>query len=204
MVLRLHKPKTDRKVKWEEGVVDNELMGKKKSKCELPYCTPHAHTSRISYPSAHTYPLHITHTHTPHTHTPLTRTHLAHTPHTHTHLTRTHPSHAHTPHTHTHPTRTHLLDLIPLGTHTHTHTNTHTHTDVYIPYTPHPHTRPQVAVFTISHISLVSLILRVILTKTTVVTSTGSLGGEFLSNTALGHVTKLETLSYQHSILCVC
>ena len=34
MVLRLHKPKTDKKIHWEEGVVDNEFMGKKKSKCE--------------------------------------------------------------------------------------------------------------------------------------------------------------------------
>ncbi|XP_064396324.1 E3 ubiquitin-protein ligase PPP1R11-like [Halichondria panicea] len=41
MVLRLHKPKTDRKVKWEEGVVDNELMGKKKSKCCCIYNKPH-------------------------------------------------------------------------------------------------------------------------------------------------------------------
>ncbi len=161
------------------------------------HIVPHTHTP----PGSHT-PRHTHIPYTLHTRTHLTRTHPSHAHTSHTHLTRTHTSHAHTPHTHTHPTRTHLLDLIPLGTHTHTHTNTHT--DVYIPYTPHPHTRPQVAVFTISHISLVSLILRVILTKTTVVTSTGSLGGEFLSNTALGHVTKLETLSYQHSILCVC
>ena len=33
-MLRLHKPKTDKKIHWEEGVVDNEFMGKKKSKCE--------------------------------------------------------------------------------------------------------------------------------------------------------------------------
>lgn len=47
LVLRLHKPKTDKKVKWEEGTVDNEFLGKKKSKCEhslhlclLHTCTP--------------------------------------------------------------------------------------------------------------------------------------------------------------------
>lgn len=34
LVLRLHKPKTDKKVQWDEAVVDNEHMGKKKSKCE--------------------------------------------------------------------------------------------------------------------------------------------------------------------------
>ena len=33
MVLRLHKPKTDKKVQWREGTVDNEFMGKKSSKC---------------------------------------------------------------------------------------------------------------------------------------------------------------------------
>lgn len=37
-MLTLHKPKTDRKVQWQEGVVDNELMGKKKSKCMLFFC----------------------------------------------------------------------------------------------------------------------------------------------------------------------
>ncbi len=144
MVLRLHKPKTDRKVKWEEGVVDNELMGKKKSKCELPYCTPHAHTSWISYPSAHTYPLHITHTHTPHTHTPLTRTHLAHTPHTHTHLTRTHTSHAHTPHTHT-PPGSHT------PRHTHTHTHKHTHWCIYPLHTTPTHTSTGCCIYNKPH-----------------------------------------------------
>ena len=33
MVLRLHKPKNDKKVQWREGTVDNEFMGKKASKC---------------------------------------------------------------------------------------------------------------------------------------------------------------------------
>lgn len=41
VVLRLHKPKTDKKVQWEEGVVDNEFMGKKKSKCCCIYSKPH-------------------------------------------------------------------------------------------------------------------------------------------------------------------
>lgn len=34
LVLRLQKPKNDKKVQWDEAVVDNEHMGKKKSKCE--------------------------------------------------------------------------------------------------------------------------------------------------------------------------
>lgn len=34
LVLRLHKPRNDKKVKWDEAVVDNEHMGKKKSKCK--------------------------------------------------------------------------------------------------------------------------------------------------------------------------
>ena len=33
--MRLHKPKSEKKVKWDEAVVDNEHMNKKKSKCEL-------------------------------------------------------------------------------------------------------------------------------------------------------------------------
>ena len=33
-MLKLHKPKSDKKVQWDEAVVDNEHMGKKKSKCE--------------------------------------------------------------------------------------------------------------------------------------------------------------------------
>ena len=37
VVLKLRKPKTNRKVKWTEGTVDNEFMNKKKSKCE---CAP--------------------------------------------------------------------------------------------------------------------------------------------------------------------
>ena len=28
IVLRLHKPKTDKKVQWREGTVDNEFMGR--------------------------------------------------------------------------------------------------------------------------------------------------------------------------------
>ena len=35
LILHLHKPKTDKKVQWQEGTVDNEFMGKKTSKCEL-------------------------------------------------------------------------------------------------------------------------------------------------------------------------
>jgi len=45
-VLRLKKPQTDRKVQWEEGVVDNEFMGKKTSKCETTskqYGSTHSH-----------------------------------------------------------------------------------------------------------------------------------------------------------------
>ena len=35
MVLHLRgKPKTEKKVQWGEEVVDNEFMGRKKSKCE--------------------------------------------------------------------------------------------------------------------------------------------------------------------------
>jgi len=41
LVLRLHKPKTDKQVQWEEGVVDNEFMGKKSSKCCCVYSKPH-------------------------------------------------------------------------------------------------------------------------------------------------------------------
>ena len=38
--LKLRKPKSDKKVKWTEETVDNENMGKKKSKCknEMEYC----------------------------------------------------------------------------------------------------------------------------------------------------------------------
>lgn len=41
LVIHLHKPKTDKKVKWKEEVVDNELLGKKKSKCCCIYSKPH-------------------------------------------------------------------------------------------------------------------------------------------------------------------
>ena len=34
-MLRLHKPKTDKRVQWKEEVVDNEFLGRKSSKCEL-------------------------------------------------------------------------------------------------------------------------------------------------------------------------
>jgi protein phosphatase 1 regulatory subunit 11 len=34
VVLRLQKPKTDKKVQWMEGVVDNEFLGRKSSKCK--------------------------------------------------------------------------------------------------------------------------------------------------------------------------
>lgn len=33
--LKCRKPKSDKKVKWNEGTVDNENMNKKKSKCKL-------------------------------------------------------------------------------------------------------------------------------------------------------------------------
>lgn len=35
LVLRLHKPKSEKKVQWGEEVVDNELLGRKSSKCKL-------------------------------------------------------------------------------------------------------------------------------------------------------------------------
>jgi len=34
VTLKLRKPKTDKKIKWTEETVDNEGMGKKKSKCK--------------------------------------------------------------------------------------------------------------------------------------------------------------------------
>ena len=34
VTLKLRKPKTNKKVAWKTGVVDNEHMGKKKSKCK--------------------------------------------------------------------------------------------------------------------------------------------------------------------------
>ncbi|XP_064649575.1 E3 ubiquitin-protein ligase PPP1R11-like [Lineus longissimus] len=40
LVLRLKKPKNDRKVSWTEGTVDNEMMNKKKSKCCCIYEKP--------------------------------------------------------------------------------------------------------------------------------------------------------------------
>ena len=35
VVLKLRKPDNAKKVKWEEGTVDNEHLDKKKSKCKL-------------------------------------------------------------------------------------------------------------------------------------------------------------------------
>jgi protein phosphatase 1 regulatory subunit 11 len=40
VVLRLQKPKTDKKVQWMEGVVDNEFLGRKSSKCCCIYTDP--------------------------------------------------------------------------------------------------------------------------------------------------------------------
>ncbi|CAH1964539.1 unnamed protein product [Acanthoscelides obtectus] len=40
VTLKLRKPKTDRKVKWTTGTVDNENMNKKKSKCCCIYEKP--------------------------------------------------------------------------------------------------------------------------------------------------------------------
>ncbi|XP_013403952.1 E3 ubiquitin-protein ligase PPP1R11 [Lingula anatina] len=40
LVLKLKKPKNDKKVKWTTGTVDNEHMGKKKSKCCCIYEKP--------------------------------------------------------------------------------------------------------------------------------------------------------------------
>ncbi|XP_065643436.1 E3 ubiquitin-protein ligase PPP1R11 isoform X2 [Hydra vulgaris] len=38
--LRLTSPKNDKKIKWKEGTVDNEGMGKKSSKCCCIYKKP--------------------------------------------------------------------------------------------------------------------------------------------------------------------
>lgn len=43
LVVTLHKPATDKAVHWDEGVIDNEHLGKKTSKCKLN------HNSIISY-----------------------------------------------------------------------------------------------------------------------------------------------------------
>ncbi|XP_781077.4 E3 ubiquitin-protein ligase PPP1R11 [Strongylocentrotus purpuratus] len=40
VTLKLRKPKSDKKVVWKTGVVDNEHMGKKKSKCCCIYNKP--------------------------------------------------------------------------------------------------------------------------------------------------------------------
>lgn len=34
LVLRLRQPRNDKKVSWDDGVVDNEFLDKKKSKCK--------------------------------------------------------------------------------------------------------------------------------------------------------------------------
>lgn len=34
LLLKLKKPKTNKKVQWDESAVDNEFMGKKTSKCK--------------------------------------------------------------------------------------------------------------------------------------------------------------------------
>ena len=44
LVLRLSKPKSGKKVHWGEDIVDNEHMGKKKSKCEPNH---HHHTPLV-------------------------------------------------------------------------------------------------------------------------------------------------------------
>ena len=41
LVLKLKKPKSDKKVQWDENAVDNEFMGKKTSKCFCIYSKPH-------------------------------------------------------------------------------------------------------------------------------------------------------------------
>lgn len=40
LLVTLHKPATDKAVHWDEGVVDNEHMGKKTSKCCCIYHKP--------------------------------------------------------------------------------------------------------------------------------------------------------------------
>jgi len=40
LVLKLKKPKTEKKVQWDESAVDNEFMGKKTSKCCCIYSKP--------------------------------------------------------------------------------------------------------------------------------------------------------------------
>ena len=40
--LKLKKPKTEKKVVWTEGTVDNEGLGRKKSKCCCVYVKPKA------------------------------------------------------------------------------------------------------------------------------------------------------------------
>lgn len=41
MILKLHKPKSKKKVAWSSDTVDNEHMNKKKSKCCCIYRKPH-------------------------------------------------------------------------------------------------------------------------------------------------------------------
>ncbi|KAK2159071.1 hypothetical protein LSH36_159g06030 [Paralvinella palmiformis] len=40
IVLKLHKPKSEKQVKWKQDTVDNENMNKKKSKCCCIYEKP--------------------------------------------------------------------------------------------------------------------------------------------------------------------
>lgn len=40
LVLKLKKPKSEKKVQWDESAVDNEFMGKKTSKCCCIYSKP--------------------------------------------------------------------------------------------------------------------------------------------------------------------
>ncbi|XP_074654690.1 E3 ubiquitin-protein ligase PPP1R11-like [Tubulanus polymorphus] len=40
VVLKLRKPKNDRKVSWTDDTIDNEMLGKKKSKCCCIYEKP--------------------------------------------------------------------------------------------------------------------------------------------------------------------
>jgi protein phosphatase 1 regulatory subunit 11 len=40
LVVHLHKPKTEKQVKWDEKVIDNEFLGRKSSKCCCIYSAP--------------------------------------------------------------------------------------------------------------------------------------------------------------------
>lgn len=50
--LQLAKPKNDKKVAWRSGTVDNENMGKKKSKCKFNYrsqCFPSNYLTSVRF-----------------------------------------------------------------------------------------------------------------------------------------------------------